>query len=254
MKVSIITVCYNSAAYIRTCIDSVVNQTYKNIEFIIVDGLSKDNTMEIVRSYGDKIAKVVSEKDKGIYDAMNKGISMATGDIIAILNSDDLYYDTHVIENVVHGFENSKSDILYTDIVYINDDNLDKIVRYYSPKNFKIKDLEYGLIPPHPGVFVRKKCYDAFGSFRLTYPICGDYDLLVRLLYVNKVPASYLPIIATKMRTGGNSSLGFKTVMRINKERRRSCEENNVPTNYIKLYIKYVEKFFQLFKRPAQAS
>lgn len=253
MKVSVITVCFNASAFIRTCIESVINQSYPNIEFIVVDGLSKDNTMEIVTSYGDKIAKVVSEKDKGIYDAMNKGLSMATGDIVAILNADDIYYDTQVIEKVVAGFQKTDADILYSDIVYINDDNLDKYVRYYSPKNFKTKDLEYGLIPPHPGVFIRKSCYDTYGGFRLGFPICGDYDLLVRLIYVNKVKAEYLPIIATKMRTGGSSAMGVKTIMRINKERMTACKDNHVPTNYFKLYIKYLEKFFQLFKRPAKA-
>ena len=250
MKVSIITVCYNSAGYIHTCIDSVVNQTYKDIEFIIIDGVSKDNTMEIVRSYGDKITQVVSEKDKGIYDAMNKGIGMATGEIVAILNSDDLYYDNQVIENVVNAFKMSKAGALYADIVYINDGDLNTVVRYYSGKTLKLSDLAYGLAPPHPAFFALKKCYDDFGTFHLKYPICADYDLMVRLMYVHKVPTTYLPLITTKMRTGGNSSLSFRNVININKERKMSCKENNIPTNYFKLYVKYIEKFFQLFKRP----
>ncbi len=251
MKVSVITVCYNSSAFIKTCIDSVISQNYSDIEYIIVDGLSNDNTMEIVYSYGDKITKIVSEKDGGTYDAMNKGIKMATGEIIAILNSDDLFYDNQVIERVVKSFKNTQADLVYADIVYITGDNLDKIVRYYSPKNHTLKDLEYGLIPPHPGVFVRKSCYEKYGTFHDTkYRICCDYDLLVRLLYVHKVPFYYLPIIATKMRTGGSSSLTFKTFFQINGERIRSCKANNVPTNYLKLYVKYLEKFFQLFKRP----
>lgn len=250
MKVSLITVVYNGEAFIESAIQSVLAQDYPNIEYIIIDGASKDGTMGIVERYRDRIAVVVSEKDKGIYDAMNKGVARATGDIIGILNADDFYATNDVISTVVRTFDAKKVDSVFGDLVYVNPDNLEKVVRYYCPKHFKLSDFEKGDMPPHPTFYVRRELYAQFGQFRTDYKICADFEIMVRMLYKGKATYAYIPKVMVKMRTGGVSTDGIKSKVTLNKEIKRACDENGIPTSMAKIYSKYLGKVWQLVKRP----
>ena len=171
MKVSIITVVFNRVDVVRDTIESVLNQTYKNIEYIIIDGASTDGTMDVVSEYKDKISKIVSEPDNGLYDAINKGIEQATGDVVGLIHSDDFYTDNLVIQRVVDAFNKEKSDTVFADLLYIKDDNHEKVLRYYSAKKFTPKKLTYGLMPPHPTFFVKKEIFSKYGLYKTDYKI-----------------------------------------------------------------------------------
>lgn len=249
MKVSIITVVYNNKETIHDAIDSVLSQTYKNIEYIVVDGASTDGTVDIVKHYGDKIAHFISEKDDGLYDAMNKGIKLATGDIVGILNSDDFYKDKLVIEKVVQEFQDKKVDSLFADLVFVKPENLDKTVRYYDSSHFKPERFAYGWMPAHPTFFVKIEVYEKYGTFKLDYKIAADYEILVRFLQKYKVSYTYLNQVIIKMRMGGISTSGLKSNYILNKEIIRACKENGIKTNWIKVLSKYPRKILGLFKR-----
>ena len=249
MKISIITAAYNSAETIRDTIESVLIQTYPDIEYIIVDGLSKDNTVAIVKEYMPRFngrMLWVSEKDKGMYDAMNKGIRMATGEVVGIINSDDFYYRDNVIAKIVKVFEDQKVEATFADVRFVNPDNLDKTVRYYSSRNFSPKRFRFGLMPAHPTFFTYKKFFDLFGYYQTDYKIAADYELLIRFLYIHKLNYFYLPLDIVKMRTGGTSTTSMKSILLINKEIVRSCRENGIYTNLFILFFKYFVKVFEL--------
>ena len=247
-KISIITVVWNNAKTIKDAIDSVLSQTYENIEYIIVDGASTDGTVEIVKSYGYKISKFISEKDKGLYDAMNKGIAQATGDIVGILNSDDFYIDEFVIEKVVKEFEEKKCDSVYADLVYVKPDNLQKTVRYYDSSYFTPNKFAYGWMPAHPTFFVKREIYEKYGVFKIDYKIAADFDICARFLYKNKISYSYIKEPLIKMRVGGVST-SFKSIWINSLEQLRACRENGIKTNIFKILWKYPTKFFGLFKK-----
>lgn len=250
MKVSIITVSYNSAETIRDTIESVLEQSYKDIEYIIVDGNSKDETMAIVTSYGDKVTKVLSEPDKGIYDAMNKGVALATGDIIGILNSDDFYETNNAIEDIVDHFKaNIEAEVVFGDVVFVEPSNLNKIVRYYSSKKFKAAKLRFGWMPPHPATFIKKSVYDQYGLYKLGYKISADYEMFVRLLMVAKVKFSRIDKVIVRMRSGGASTDGIKSSLTLNQEIVRACRENGVYTNLLLVLLKIPFKLIELIKR-----
>jgi len=250
LKVSIITVSYNSAETIRDTIESVLEQSYKDIEYIIVDGNSKDETMAIVTSYGDKVTKVLSEPDKGIYDAMNKGVALATGDIIGILNSDDFYETNNAIEDIVDHFKaNIEAEVVFGDVVFVEPSNLNKIVRYYSSKKFKAAKLRFGWMPPHPATFIKKSVYDQYGLYKLGYKISADYEMFVRLLMVAKVKFSRIDKVIVRMRSGGASTDGIKSSLTLNQEIVRACRENGVYTNLLLVLLKIPFKLIELIKR-----
>lgn len=213
MKVSIITVVWNNAKTIKDAIDSVLSQTYKNIEYIVIDGASSDGTVEIVQSYGDKISKFVSEKDRGLYDAMNKGIALAAGDVVGILNSDDFYIDEIVIERVVKEFKEKQVDSVYADLVFVKPENLDKTVRYYDSSHFNPAKFAYGWMPAHPTFFVKREIYEKYGVFRTDLKIGADFDILARFLYTHKISYSYMKEVLVKMRVGGVST-SFSSIWR----------------------------------------
>lgn len=251
MKISLITVTWNSDQTLRDTINSVLAQSYKNIEYIIVDGLSKDNTLDIVREFEPKFngrMRYVSEKDKGIYDAMNKGIRMATGDVVGILNSDDFFTSNDVIEKVVAGFEDN-IDAVYGDIHFVNPDNLQKCVRYYSSKIFKRSLMRMGFIPAHPSFYCRKECFEKFGNYKTDYKIAADFDLLLRFIYVNRIQTKYLPIDMVTMRTGGASTDGVKSRMVMMNEHLRSFKENGIKTNRFILSLRYFYKITEYFRK-----
>lgn len=248
MKVSIITATYNSASTIRDAIDSVIAQNYPDIEHIIVDGVSRDNTLDIVKSYGDKIAKIISEPDKGIYDAMNKGIQVATGDIVGILNSDDFFTSNDVVSTIVETFKNNDIDALYADVHFVNPDNLNKCVRYYSSKIFRPSLFRFGFMPAHPSFYMRKECYEKFGFYSLDYKIASDYDLLIRYLYKEKINYQYVKKDFVTMRTGGVSTENFQSRVTLNKEIVTACKKYGIYTNIFLLSLKYFYKIFELRK------
>lgn len=249
-SVSIITTVLNNKNFIESAIKSILNQSYKNIEYIIIDGGSVDGTIEIVEKYKDKIVKFISEPDKGIYDAMNKGIRLASGDIIGILNSDDFYSDNNVISTIIKEFETKDVDSVFADLVYINRNNSQKIVRYYSSSNFNPKKFAYGWMPAHPTFFVKRKIYEKYGLFKTDYEIASDYELLVRFLARYRISYSYIPQVIIKMRTGGLSTRTLKSNWILNKEILRACDENGIKTNIFKVLSKYTTKIFQLINRP----
>ncbi|KAB2870183.1 MAG: glycosyltransferase, partial [Bacteroidales bacterium] len=209
MRVSIITVVYNNSSTIKSAIESVLSQTYKDIEYIVVDGASTDGTVDIIKEYGDRIDKFVSEPDKGIYNAMNKGIKLSTGDIVGILNSDDFFTNNSIIQNIVDSFDND-IDAIYGDIQFVDPNNLNKIVRYYSSERFKRSSFKYGFMPAHPSFYVRRKFYEELGLYKEDYKIGADYELLVRFLYCNNLKTKYLKFPFVCMRTGGVSNQNFK--------------------------------------------
>lgn len=251
MKVSLITVTYNSDKTLRDTINSVLAQTYEDIEYIVVDGLSKDKTVDIIREYEPQFAgrmKWISEKDSGLYDAMNKGIRMATGDVVGILNSDDFFTSKDVIEKVVAGFTKD-TDAVYGDIHFVNPDNLQRCVRYYSSRIFKRSLMKMGFIPAHPSFYCRKECFEKFGYYKTNYKIAADFDLLLRFIYVHQIRIKYLPVDMVTMRLGGASTDGWKSRQVMMNEHLRSFKENGVKTNRFWLSLRYFYKITEYVRK-----
>ena len=249
MKISVVTVVYNNAATIKDCINSVLAQDYPDVEYIIIDGGSTDGTVEIVKGYEDKIDKFISEKDKGLYDAMNKGIKIATGDVVGTLNSDDFFYDSHVLTNIANAFTDEDTDAVIGDIVFIKDDAEQKVLRKYSSAKWLPRRFAWGYMPAHPSFFAKKSLFDGLGYYKTDYRIASDYELLIRFLFVNRINWKYLPLTTTKMRLGGASTQGIKSILILNKEIARACNENGIYTNYLMIYSKYFFKPFEfIFK------
>ncbi len=247
MKVSIITIAYNSAETIEDTIVSVINQDYADIEYIIIDGGSKDDTLKIVEKYQDKIAKVISEPDKGIYDAMNKGVANATGDIIGILNSDDIYADTKVITDIVNKI--GDNDSIYADLVYVKRDATDVVTRYWKSGAYKKGSFLKGWMPPHPTFFVKRVCYDKYGTYNLALKSAADYECMLRMLHKNEISVTYLPRVITKMRVGGQSNVTVGNRLKANKEDRMAWEINEIKPKFYTLHMKPVRKIGQFLKK-----
>lgn len=251
MKVSIITVCFNSQNTIEQTIISVLGQSYKNIEYIIIDGNSTDNTLAIIQKYASKITTLVSEKDNGIYDAMNKGIALATGEIIGILNSDDVYAYNDAILDVVNKINETKANALYADLVYVHKNNLFKIKRYWKSGLYKHSKFKWGWMPPHPTVFIKKHVYEKFGNFNLELKSAADYEFMLRIFYKEKIIPAYLEKVITKMRTGGESNANLKNRIKANNEDRKAWKINNINPFWLTLYFKPLRKVPQfLFRKP----
>ncbi len=247
MKISLLTVSHNSAATIADTIESIRKQDYPAIEYIIVDGDSKDGTVEIIKQHSTFITRWLSEPDKGIYDAMNKAIGLATGEVVGILNSDDFYFDSTIISQVAAAFENQDIDAVFGDLIFVDPNNLKKTVRTYSSAKWNPTKFAKGFMPAHPTFFVRRKYYGQFGLFKTDYKIAADYELLIRFLYVNKLRYKYLPLTMVKMRKGGASSRNLMSNVVLNNEIIRACRENGIRTNIFKVYPKYFTKLFELF-------
>jgi len=246
-KFSIITVCYNSEKTIAQTIESVLMQSYPNIEYIIIDGSSTDGTVRIAESYKDRfqchgiLYKIVSEPDNGIYDAMNKGIGLASGDIVGTLNSDDFYSDRFVLDEVYNLMSKSSAQSFFADVVYIKDKQ-DKPVRYYSSKHFNTKRFKFGFMPAHPSFFTYRDNYLSYGCYKTDYRIAADYELLVRFLYTKGISYCYAPRPVVKMRMGGVSTKSIISNYILNKEIIRACAENGIYTNMFLLSLKYFLK------------
>jgi glycosyltransferase involved in cell wall biosynthesis len=244
MKVSIITVTYNSAATLQDTLESVKRQDYPNIEHILVDGASKDGTVNIIRSY-PHVAKYVSEKDRGLYDAINKGILMSTGDVIGILNSDDFFPHNKVISNMVNLFKAQDADAVFGDIAFVRPENLTRVVRHYSSKRFHPRKFKFGYMPAHPSFYVKRRFYEDYGLYKLDYKIAADYELLMRFMHSNKLKYAYNPEVMVYMRTGGVSNKNILSRYTLNKEIIRACKENGVNTNMFIISLKYFNKVFE---------
>lgn len=249
IKISIITVSYNSAATIRDTFESVLSQTYENIEYIVVDGNSSDDTVDIIKEYEPRFngrIHWISEKDEGLYDAMNKGIRMATGDIVGTLNSDDIYPAKNIIATICDTFKsNPEIQSIYGDVRFVSYDDIQKVVRYIRAKNFKPFRFRFGFMPPHPSFFVYRKAYQEFGVFYTDYHIAADYELLCRFLYKYKLESKYVPMEIVRMRMGGRSTSSIKSNYILNKEIVRACRENGIYTNMFILSFKYLIKIFE---------
>jgi len=250
MKVSIITVTFNCSQTIQDTITSVVNQDYPFIEHIIIDGASTDGTQDIIKRNRSKIQHFVSEPDGGIYAAMNKGIKCATGDIVGILNGDDIYYDDTCISSVVNVFRDKGVDAVCGNLVYVVPDNLRRVVRFYNSEGFKLHMFSFGIMPAHPAFFVLRQCYETYGLYKEDYKIAADFELLLRFLKVHGITYSCLSKTLVKMRTGGISTNNLKSNWILNKEILKACKENNIHTNMVKVFSKYLIKIFQLVQRP----
>ena len=252
MKISLITATYNSAETLRDTMQSVLNQTFKDVDYIIVDGGSKDTTMDIVKEFKPKFEgrlRWVSEKDKGIYDAMNKGVKMAQGNIVGILNSDDFFASDHVLEKVNDAFtENPAIDGIYADVRYVDWNDTSRKVRMFSGKDFKREKLCWGKMPPHPSFYVKRECYDKFGLYSLDYPICADYDMFVKMIWEGNINTLYINDVFVNMRSGGTSSNGIKVHKKIMKERMLCVREHKMPSNFFMQISRYIEKIFSFWK------
>ena len=247
-KISIITVTYNSAQTLEQTIQTVLAQTYPNVEYIIVDGKSTDNTLAVIEKYRDKISTVVSEKDDGLYHALNKGIALATGDIIGILHADDFYIDNTVLTKVAETFTAKKADAVYADLYYVDKDNTDKIVRTWKSGEYKLANFLWGWMPPHPTFFVKKEYYTKHGSFNTNLHTAADYEIMLRLLYRHKLKAAYLPKFIIKMRVGGQSNATVKNRVKANNEDRMAWKLNDLKPYFFTLTLKPLRKITQFLK------
>lgn len=250
MKISLITITYNSEKTLSDTIKSVLDQKYDNLEYIIVDGASKDNTVSIIKEIepqSDGKIKWISEPDKGLYHAMNKGIHMATGDIIGILNSDDFFTANDILQKIANVFQqDTKLDAVYGDVHFVHPDNLNKCVRYYSSKIFKRNLMKLGFMPAHPSFYIRRECFEKYGLYKTDYKIAADFEFLLRVIYKEKIIIQYLPIDMVTMRTGGASTSGLESHKRIMKEHLRAFRENGIYTNRILLSLRYLYKIIEL--------
>jgi len=248
-KVTIITVAFNSEKTIEDTINSVISQSYPNIEYIIIDGKSTDNTLKICHQYKTQISVLKSQKDKGIYDAMNKGIELATGDIVGILNSDDFYTDDNVITDIVNNFMQSNAKAVYANLVYVDSDNTNQIKRTWTAGKYKPNSFLKGWMPPHPTFFLTKDCYTKFGKYTLKLKSAADYELMLRMIHKHQIPLSYLNRVIIKMRVGGVSNASITNRLKANKEDRMAWEMNNLKPNKLTLIQKPLSKLTQFFRR-----
>lgn len=244
MKFSIITVVYNNEC-IGTAIESVIRQDYPWIEYIIVDGGSTDHTLDIIGAYRNKIQKVVSEPDLGIYDAINKGIKLATGDILGLLHADDFLSDDNVISRIASVFKQYPGiNAAYADVIFTDREDLGKVTRYYSSRHFKPWMFKFGFQPAHPTFYAKRDLFAQYGLYSTRYKIAGDFELLMRFLYIHKVKALYVKDVWVKMRMGGVSTAGLKSLLRLNGEILHACRSNEVYTNTLMVYSKYMVKWW----------
>lgn len=248
MKISIITVCFNSEETIRDTIESVLAQDHPEIEYIIIDGLSKDRTMHIASEYKNKISKIISESDQGIYDAMNKGIQLAEGDYVGILNSDDIFSHNHVVSDMVRLLKDAKVDAVYGDLVIVDRESISNVVRNYSSEYFKKWKIRFGLMIPHPTFYVKRNLFDKFGYYKLNYRVAADFELITRFL-CGGITFMRNPDVMVKMRQGGISSSDIFGRIHQNFEIVRACKENGIYTNIFLVALKLPVKLLGHFTK-----
>jgi glycosyltransferase involved in cell wall biosynthesis len=249
MKISVITVCFNSAKTIKDTLDSVNGQTHPNIEHIIVDGGSLDSTLSLVKAHGRRVTRLVSERDRGIYDAMNKGLFLATGDVVGILNSDDCYGDTRVLEHVAATMQDPSVDACFGDLELVNQRDINRVIRYWKPGPYIAGACAKGWMPPHPTFYVRRQAYERYGGFDLSFPMAADFEMSLRLLEVAKLNSTYIPEVLVRMRTGGASNRGFASIVRNNRETSKACIKHGLPGGILFLINRMLVKLPEIYRR-----
>jgi glycosyltransferase involved in cell wall biosynthesis len=253
MKISVITVAKNAAGTIQDTLRSVQAQDYPDVEHLIVDGRSTDATLTVVEKHGRHVARVVSEKDSGVYEAFNRGLKLASGDIIAFLNADDFYDSDQLLSQIAAQFQLHDVDVLFGDVLLVRADDTRSIVRYYSSRSFVPARLARGFMPAHPSMFVRRSVYDHFGGFNASYRIAGDFEWVARVFGHSPIRYRHLPKVFVRMREGGLSTRGIRSTVRITREIRRACSEQGIATNYLKLLSRFPEKMLEYYSRPKAA-
>lgn len=248
-KISIITVAYNAEAFIEDTIRSVINQTYDNIEYIIIDGMSTDKTLVICNTYKANIDCLISEPDNGLYDAMNKGVMAATGDIVGILNADDFYNSDDVVAKVANVFKDEKIDCSYGDLVYVDPINTDKVVRKWVSGKYQENAFKKGWMPPHPTFFLRKRVYQQYGSYNLNLKSAADYELMLRMMHKHKIKPAYINDVLIRMRTGGVSNASFKNRLKANQEDRYAWRLNDLKPGIATFIRKPLSKIIQFLRK-----
>ena len=252
MKISIITATFNSGETIRDTIESVLRQSFTDFDYIIKDGGSKDDTLRIVKEYAPKFGdrlKVISEPDKGIYDAMNKGLQLATGDVVGLLNSDDFFTSDDALKTIADACEQYGADAIYGDIHFVNDDDLTKCVRYYSSAVFRRSLMRYGMMPAHPSFYCKRSIYEKYGYFDTSYKIAADFESLLRFIYLGNIKTQYIKKDFVTMRTGGASTAGLASRKLIMKEHLRALKKNGIYSNAFLLSLRYFYKIYELIRK-----
>lgn len=246
LSVSVVTVAYNGMPHVTEALESLADQTYSNVEHVVVDGCSTDGTSDVLQRSEPDV--YVREPDDGLYDALNKAIIKTSGDIVGLLHTDDRYADPHVIRTVVHRFMADRSlDVVLTDISYVNDEGAE--IRRYRSDRFKPERLRWGWMPAHPGMFVRRELYERVGLYEIDYEIAADYEWVLRAFTQETVNYTHLPIVSVHMRTGGASTRNLRSTIVLNREVKRACRENGVETSYLRLLTKYPLKLLDKFWR-----
>ena len=248
MKISVITATFNRDKTIERAIKSVKNQDYPNVELVVVDGASVDDTISKVESLIGTNDIFVTEKDYGIYDALNKGIGLSSGDVIGFLHSDDIYFDNQILSKVANFFSDESIDVVYGDACFFRDDNIDKIIRVYRSDELSIKNLSRGKMPAHTAMFFKKDVYRKYGLFKTGYVIAADYEFLCRVAKNGNLKKKYLPEQFVKMQIGGVSTGGISNTITLNKEVLRACAENGIYTNILMIMSKYASKILQFIR------
>ncbi|MDQ7947343.1 MAG: glycosyltransferase family 2 protein [Pedobacter sp.] len=247
MKISVITVVYNAENYIKDCIESVVAQTYPAIEYIVVDGGSTDRTISIIGNYVQNIAHFVSEKDQGMYDALNKGMALATGDVIGILNADDMLAAPNVIEKIAQAFSRTQADAIYGNLNYVNVDPPYKIIRKWVSTPYTPRGIVMGWMPAHPTLYVKSEIFKKFGNYSLLYGTAADYELILRFLFKHRIRAMYLNELIVNMRVGGMSNANYKQRYRAFLNDLKAIKTNGIPFAYVTVILKKLRKLPQFF-------
>ena len=224
-------------------------QSWPDVEHIVIDGASTDGTLDVIGDFRDRLACVVSEPDRGIYDAMNKGVRRATGDVICFLNADDVYATPDVLHSVAQYMQQQELDMLFGDVTFSRVDALESTVRRYSSHQFRPDRIEYGWMPAHPALFMKRHIFDQFGYFRTDYKIAGDFEFIARIFSKANLRYLYIQEVFVRMRVGGVSTSGFRSKILLNKEVLRACRENNIRTNIFKILSKYPAKFLELIRK-----
>jgi len=255
MKISIITVVHNNKATIQDAMNSVLSQEYDDLEYIVVDGASTDGTVEVIKDtvkrYPERSIEVISEKDNGIYDAMNKGIRLAAGDVVGLLNADDVYADNLVLKKVAGAFADPLIDSCYADLVYVDKFDMDKVIRYWKSCDYQDGLFSKGWAPPHPTFFVRKKVYEKYGVFDLDYKLAADFELMVRFFAKYRIPSVYIPNVLVKMRLGGATNKSIVNIIKQNLEICRAGKKNNVYISPLALtFNKSLNRITQFISKP----
>ncbi|WP_072659259.1 glycosyltransferase family 2 protein [Mariprofundus micogutta] len=248
MKISIITATWNCVDTISDCLDSASSQVWGNCEHLVIDGKSTDGTLDLLEQWRNRLDYIVSEPDSGIYDALNKGVAQATGDVIGFLHADDLYADNEVLTTITKAFEDPSIDAVYGDLVYVSKNEPDKVVRYWKSGLYSYNKLKHGWMPPHPTFYVRRSVYEQFGSFDTSFQIAADYDCMLRFLGQHKVKCAYIPQVLVKMRLGGESNRSLANIIQKSVEDYNALKRNMVGGVGALLW-KNLSKLPQFFKR-----